>query len=119
MRVLGALSLIGTAVSVLLALLNMLFDWLETVIRDARGRICGKGLPSLPDWDPTGWEPPIMTVVGDAVSLEISRALVPEARQRLEVTDAVAAAATNLVAQYRASQSALGSAMGTAVGQHA
>jgi len=57
--VLGALSLIGTAVSVLLALLNMLFDWLETVIRDARGRICGKGLPSLPDWDPTGWEPPL------------------------------------------------------------
>jgi hypothetical protein len=61
----------------------------------------------------------IMTVVGDAVSVEISRALVPEARQRPEVTDAVAAAATNLVALYRASQSALGSAMGTAVGQHA
>jgi hypothetical protein len=57
--VLGALLLIGTAVSILLALLNKLFDWLETVIRDARGRICGKGLPSLPDWDPTGWEPPL------------------------------------------------------------
>jgi len=61
----------------------------------------------------------VLTVVGDAVSVEISRAVVPEARQRLEVTAAVAAAATELLAAYRASQSALGSAIGAAIGQHA
>lgn len=61
----------------------------------------------------------VLTVVGDAVSVEISRAVVPEARQHLEVTAAVAAAATELLAAYRASQSALGSAIGAAIGQHA
>jgi len=48
----------GAVVSLILWVLNQLFEWLESVIRDARSSMCGKGLPSLPDWDPTGWEPP-------------------------------------------------------------
>ena len=58
----GTISLLGTVVSIVLWVLNQLFEWLETVIRDARSSMCGKGLPSLPDWDPTGWQPPGLPV---------------------------------------------------------
>lgn len=54
----GTIAALGAVVSLILWALGKLFDWLEVVIRDARSKICGKGLPSLPDWDPTGWEPP-------------------------------------------------------------
>ena len=52
----------GAVVSLILWVLNLLFEWLESVIRDARSSMCGKGLPSLPDWDPTGREPPAWPV---------------------------------------------------------
>lgn len=45
--------------SLLLVALNALFEWLETIIRDARTKICGQGLPSLPDWEPAGGYPPL------------------------------------------------------------
>lgn len=47
----------GAVVSLILWVLNQLFEWLESVIRDARSSMCGKGLPSLPDLDPTGGAP--------------------------------------------------------------
>jgi len=58
----GLITIIGLLVSLVLSGLNWLIEWLQQVIRDARGSICGDGLPSLPDWDPEGWEPPLWPV---------------------------------------------------------
>lgn len=59
LAVAGAIAVLGILVSLVLAGLNWLVEWLQQVISDARGSICGEGLPSLPNWDPTGWEPPM------------------------------------------------------------
>lgn len=61
LAVAGAIAIIGIIIS-LLSGLNWVIEWLQEVIRDARGSICGDGLPSLPDWDPEGWEPPVWPV---------------------------------------------------------
>lgn len=59
MTVLGILAGLGVAASALLYGLNLLVEWLQTIIRDARSRFCGDGIPSLPDFDPEGpWFPP-------------------------------------------------------------
>lgn len=59
LAVLGVVAGLGVAASLLLYGLNKLVEWLQTVIEDARAKICGKGLPSLPDFDPDGpWFPP-------------------------------------------------------------
>lgn len=62
LAVAGAIAVLGILVSLVLAGLNWLVEWLQQVITDARGSICGEGLPSLPNWDPEGWEPPMWPI---------------------------------------------------------
>lgn len=59
LAVLGIIAGLGLVASLLLSGLNALFEWLQQIIRDARAKFCGDGIPSLPDWDPNGpWFPP-------------------------------------------------------------
>lgn len=55
--VLGGIFVVTAVVALLLTFLNMAIEWLESLVRDQRAKFCGKGLPSLPDWDPGGYPP--------------------------------------------------------------
>lgn len=59
LAVLGIVAGLGLVASLLLFGLDKLVEWLQQIIRDARAKFCGDGIPSLPDWDPSGpWFPP-------------------------------------------------------------
>ena len=62
---LGTVGLVAGTIALLMYLINTLIEWLETLVRDQRRKFCGKGLPSLPDWDPGGYPPPIPTGEGE------------------------------------------------------
>lgn len=57
LAVAGAIVLIGMLVSLLLACVNWLVEYVQDAIQKARNDICGDGLPSLPDWDPEDFPP--------------------------------------------------------------